>query len=99
FTVALDNHGRDTIDAAIELGIAPSRINTIVDRAAAAELGLSADGAAEASAADLLEVARLVASGELVLPIDSVFPLERVREAYEHLMAGHLRGKIVLVTQ
>ncbi|MCY7412161.1 MAG: zinc-binding dehydrogenase [Salinibacterium sp.] len=35
----------------------------------------------------------------MVLPIDSVFPLERVREAYEHLMAGHLRGKIVLVTQ
>lgn len=99
FTVALDNHGRDTIDAAIELGIAPSRINTIADRAAAVELGLSADGAAEASAADLLEVARFLASGELVLPIDSVFPLERVREAYEHLMAGHLRGKIVLVTQ
>jgi len=99
FTVALDNHGRDTIDAAIELGISPSRINTIADRPAAAELGLSAVGGAAASPADLLEVARLVAAGELVLPIDSVYPLERVREAYEHLMAGHLRGKVILVTQ
>ena len=99
FTVALDNHGRDTIDAAIELGISPSRINTIADRPAAAELGLSAVGGAAASPANLLEVARLVAAGELVLPIDSVYPLERVREAYEHLMAGHLRGKVILVTQ
>lgn len=40
----------------------------------------------------------MIARGELVLPIDSVYPLERVREAYEHLMAGHLRGKVVLAT-
>lgn len=98
FTAALDNHGRATIDAALTLGVAPARINTIADRAAAAELGLSAVGGAAASLTDLAEVAALIASGDLVLPIDSVYPLERVRDAYEHLRAGHLRGKIVLTT-
>jgi NADPH:quinone reductase-like Zn-dependent oxidoreductase len=98
FTAALDNHGRASIDAALGLGVATARVNTIADRPAAAELGLSAVGGAAASLAELTEVAALIASGDLVLPIDSVYPLERVRDAYEHLMAGHLRGKVVLVT-
>lgn len=97
-TAALDNHGRATIDAALELGVAPQRINTIADRPAASELGLSAVGGAAASLDDLADVAAMIARGDLVLPIDSVFPLERVRDAYEHLMAGHLRGKVVLAT-
>jgi NADPH:quinone reductase-like Zn-dependent oxidoreductase len=97
-TAALDNHGRPTIDAALALGVAPQRINTIADRPAASELGLSAVGGAAASLADLADVAALIARGDLALPIDSVYPLERVREAYEHLMAGHLRGKVVLAT-
>jgi len=25
-----------------------------------------------------------------------VYPVERVREAYQHLIKGHLRGKVVL---
>ena len=97
-TAVLDNHGRPTIDAALALGVAPERINTIADRPAATELGLSAVGGAAASLEDLARVAALIARGDLVLPIDSVYPLERVREAYEHLMAGHLRGKVVLAT-
>ena len=39
------------------------------------------------------------ATGEIVLPIDSAYPLERVREAYEHQIAGHLRGKVVLTLE
>jgi len=31
-----------------------------------------------------------------VLPIDRVFPLEEVVDAYRHLMRGHARGKVVL---
>ena len=33
-----------------------------------------------------------------MLPIDSIFPIERAAEAYRELAAGHVRGKIILVT-
>lgn len=95
-TAALDNQGRESVDAALALGAPASRINTIADYAAPKEYGTTAFGGSSAQPGALREVAGLVASGELVFPIDSVFPLERVREAYERLLAGHLRGKIVL---
>lgn len=95
-TAALDNHGRASVDAAIALGAPVSRINTIADYAAKADYGVSMVGGAAATREDLAEMARLVAKGDVQLPIEAVYPLERVREAYEHLLAGHLRGKIVL---
>lgn len=39
----------------------------------------------------------LVRDGRLEAVIDSVYPLERIREAYEKLEAGHAHGKIVLI--
>lgn len=97
-TAALDNHGRQAVDAAIELGAPPARINSIADYAAPADYGTTAVGGSSAGTAELLEVAELVAAGELQFPIDSIFPLERVSAAYERLLGGHLRGKIVLLT-
>ncbi|MEQ1737106.1 MAG: NADP-dependent oxidoreductase [Rhodoglobus sp.] len=99
FTAALDNHGRASIDAALALGIAPERINTIADRSAVPEYGISAVGGAAASNVQRQELAELIAAGEIVLPIDSTFPLEQVRQAYEHAMAGHLRGKVILTLE
>ncbi|MFM9876599.1 MAG: NADP-dependent oxidoreductase [Rhodoglobus sp.] len=96
FTAALDNHGRESIDAALALGIEPRRVNTIADRSVVAEYGISDVGGAAASVHDLPALATLIASGELQFPIDSTYPLERVRDAYEHLMVGHLRGKVIL---
>ncbi len=98
FTAALDNHGRESLDAALALGIASERINTIADRATAAEFGLSAVGGAAAGIPELTALGFAIAAGEIDFPIDSVYPLERVSDAYEHLRAGHLRGKVVLVT-
>jgi NADPH:quinone reductase-like Zn-dependent oxidoreductase len=95
-TAALDNHGPDTIDAALELGVPGSRINTIAARGHRTDAGITGVGGQQATLEDLARVAELVASGEVVLPIDTVYPLERVREAYEHLAKGHLRGKVVL---
>jgi NADPH:quinone reductase-like Zn-dependent oxidoreductase len=95
-TAALDNHGPATIDAALKLGVPGSRINTIAARGHRTDAGITGIGGAEATRDDLAAVADLIASGEVVLPIDTVYPLERVREAYEHLMRGHVRGKIVL---
>lgn len=95
-TAALDNHGPATIDAALKLGVPGPRINTIAARGHRTDAGITGVGGQAATLDDLAALAELIASGEIVLPIDSVYPLERVREAYEHLMAGHVRGKVVL---
>ena len=98
-TAALDNFGHGFVDVALELGAKPDRINTIADYEAPEKHSVGAVGAAGANLVDLRQLADLIAAGEISFPIDSVFPLEQVVQAYERLLAGHLRGKIVLVTQ
>ena len=44
----------------------------------------------------LVELARLADSGELVPAIDSTFPLERAQEAFDRVAARGKRGKVVL---
>ena len=95
-TAVLDNNGRATIDAGLALGVEPDRINTIAARGYAS--GVRGVGGQDADIHDLARVAKLVAAGTIVLPVDSVFPLERITEAYQRMIAGHLRGKIVVVT-
>ena len=96
-TVALDNHGRDGVEAALALDVEPARINSIADYAAEREYGTASIGASAAGIPELEQLAALIASGEIVLPIDSLFPLERVVEAYTRLLGGHVQGKIVLM--
>jgi len=95
-TAALDNHGPSTIDVALKLGAPGSRINTIAARGHRADAGITGVGGQAATLDDLAQLADLIAAGEVVLPIDRTFPLEKVREAYEYLMGGHVRGKVVL---
>lgn len=97
YTAALDNAGPITIDVALKLGVPGPRINTIAARGHRADMGITGIGGQDAAPGDLVELAGLIARGEVVLPIDSVFPLEEVREAYERLMTGHVRGKVVLL--
>jgi NADPH:quinone reductase-like Zn-dependent oxidoreductase len=81
-----------------ELGVAPQRVDTIVDFGEVSERGVKAEGnAAGSSAAVLAELAGLVAAGELEVPIAATYPMDRVRDAYGELAEGHVRGKIVLV--
>ena len=95
-TAALDNNGRETVDAALALGAPADRINTIADYAALKEYGTTGVGAAGATPEDLAALSALVAAGTVQVPIDSVFPFEQVFEAYAKLIKGHSRGKIVL---
>ncbi|MFC5928371.1 NADP-dependent oxidoreductase [Cryobacterium melibiosiphilum] len=96
YTAALDNSGPITIDVALKLGVPGPRINTIAARGHRADMGITGIGGVEAKLGDLAELADLIARGDVVLPIDRVFTLEQVREAYEYLMTGHARGKVVL---
>jgi NADPH:quinone reductase-like Zn-dependent oxidoreductase len=93
----IDTVGRDYVRIALDLGVEPARIDTIVDFAAVAELGVQAQGnAAGASAAVLADLAGLVAAKRLEVPVAATFPLTDVAEAYRMLEGGVL-GKIVLI--
>lgn len=92
-----DTQGGGYVELALELGVRPERIDTIVDFSAPARYGVKAEGsAAGASAAVLAELAGLIADGRLEIPIARVYPLDRVQDAYRELAAGHTHGKIVL---
>jgi NADPH:quinone reductase-like Zn-dependent oxidoreductase len=93
----IDTIGADYIELALELGVEPSRIDTIVRFDAVAEYGVKAEGsAAGASASVLAELAGLIAAGQLEVPIAGTFPLSGVQDAYRYLEQGHVRGKVVL---
>jgi NADPH:quinone reductase-like Zn-dependent oxidoreductase len=95
----IDLVGGGYVELALKLGIAKDRIDTIVDFPAIGKYGVKGDGgAAAASAATLAELAEAVASGELVVPIQRTYPLDEVRAAFTELEAGHIAGKIVLLT-
>jgi NADPH:quinone reductase-like Zn-dependent oxidoreductase len=93
----LDNYGDGNVDIAIELGVAPDRINTIIDFAAAQRFGVHAAGQAEGNDGRVFaELAQLIVDGALTIPIQATYPAGRVRDAYEELALRHSRGKIVL---
>jgi len=94
----IDTVGADYVNLALELGVKPDRIDTIVNFAAVQQQGVKAEGnSAGASAAVLAELAGLIVAGRLELPVAATFPLTQVRDAYRLLADGHTRGKIVLL--
>jgi NADPH:quinone reductase-like Zn-dependent oxidoreductase len=94
----IDTFGAGYVELALELGVEPSRIDTIADFEAIGRHGVKGDGnMAGASASVLAELAGLIAAGELELPITATFPLDQVRDAYRRLAEGHILGKIVLL--
>jgi NADPH:quinone reductase-like Zn-dependent oxidoreductase len=94
----LDLFGGGYVEAAVdELGVAPDRVDTIIDFAAVERFGVKSEGSADAtSAAVLAELAGLIAAAELEVPVARVFPLDQVREAYRALEERHTRGKLIL---
>jgi NADPH:quinone reductase-like Zn-dependent oxidoreductase len=94
----IDTHGGGYVKLAVELGVPRERIQTIIDFAAVREYGVKAEGSnAARNASVLAELAALIASGDLEVPIAATFPLDQVRAAFSLLEQGHIRGKIVLL--
>lgn len=94
----IDTHGGGYVELAIELGVAPERITTTIDFAAAEKHGTQSVGEAEASDQNVLtELAQLLATGQLEVPIARSYPLDQVRDAYTELEQGHTLGKLVLI--
>jgi len=93
----VDTFGGGYVELALKLGVAPNRIDTIIDFAAAEKYGVKADGSQAAANAEVLgQLAGWMAAGRLEIPIAKVYPLSKVREAYQELEQRHTRGKIVL---
>lgn len=94
----IDTFGGGYVDLAIELGVAPRRINTIIDGEAAQRVGAQMQGTHAIATAPLLaELAAMVADGSLEIPIAGTFPLDQVRDAFRELAERHTHGKIVLL--
>jgi NADPH:quinone reductase-like Zn-dependent oxidoreductase len=95
----IDTFGGGYVAMAIDdLGIAPDRVDTIIDWDAAQKYGAKMEGSAAGASTEVLtELIGLIDSGQLEVPIARVYPLEEVREAYRELERRHTRGKIVLV--
>jgi NADPH:quinone reductase-like Zn-dependent oxidoreductase len=94
----IDLFGPQYVQLAVDLGIRPDRIETIISREKALEVGAKAEGSGDASTTDVLsEMAELVASGQIEIPIAATYPLEKVRDAFAELEQRHTNGKIVLI--
>ena len=94
----IDLFGPEYVQLAVDLGIPRDRIETIASFEKAQELGVKAEGSVTASTPEVLsEMADLVASGAIEIPIAATYPLDRVADAFEELEQRHTRGKIVLI--
>ncbi|MEU2872192.1 NADP-dependent oxidoreductase [Streptomyces olivoreticuli] len=93
----VDTFGDGYIELALDLGVRPDRIDTIIDFAGAEKHGTKAEGSAKAAGAEVLgELAALADQGRLEIPVAKVYPLVDVRDAYRELERQHTQGKIVL---
>ena len=94
----IDLFGPEYVQLAVDLGIDKDRIETIISFELAGKLGTKAAGSADATTTEVLsEMAGLMASGVIEVPIADTFPLDRVRDAFTELEKHHTRGKIVLI--
>ena len=91
-TAAIDLYGTETVHAARELGVPDERISTI----AAQVDGITPANGANAATGTLDDVARLVAAGQLRVPIAASFPVEQIRAAVELQAGRHVHGKVVI---
>ncbi len=93
----LDTHGPEYVQLGLELGVRPDRIASIADFGAGERGAQAIQHTSVARPEVLTEIAQLLATGRLDLPIAATYPLAEVGAAYRDLETGHTRGKIVLI--
>jgi NADPH:quinone reductase-like Zn-dependent oxidoreductase len=93
-TAAFDLFGAESVRQFLELGVPPERINT--NATDPEPFGIRRVGRGPTDLDTLGALAALVVSGRIELPIAGSYPFDRVRDAFERLETGHLRGKVVL---
>lgn len=93
-----DVAGKTPADQLVTLTATPTQVVSIANFGAPAAGARVTGGRADDSRRQeaLAEVAELLATNGLVITVQT-FPAERAREAYEISLAGHVRGKLVLL--
>ena len=90
--------GPEYIDLAVALGVPADRIDTVIAFERAAQIGAKTDGSSVGTTTEVLsELADLIDSGKLEIPIAATYPLDSVQDAFAELEQRHTRGKIVLI--
>lgn len=94
----IDLFGPDYVQLAVDLGVAPDRIETIISFQKAGEVGAKTEGSVDASTPEVLaEMADLIATGTIDFEVAGTYPLDSVADAFQELEMRHTRGKIVLL--
>ncbi|OBF46290.1 NADPH:quinone reductase [Mycobacterium sp. 852002-50816_SCH5313054-b] len=94
----IDLFGPEYVQLAVDLGVSPERIDTIIAFQKAGEVGAKTEGSADASTTEVLaEMADLIVTGAIDFEVAATYPLDRVADAFEELEKRHTRGKIVLL--
>lgn len=96
-TAVIDCHGRDALDAGVELGVPVDRMVAIAAYGALAEIGAHNVERSARTAANLARLVDEIAAGRLVLPVAATYPLDDVVAAFEALDGPHPAGKIVVL--
>jgi NADPH:quinone reductase-like Zn-dependent oxidoreductase len=91
-TAAIDLYGTEVVQAARELGVPDERITTIAGQVD----GITSANGANADPGAIDEISRLVAAGQLLVPIAANFPVEEIRAAVELQSGRHVHGKVVI---
>ncbi|MEP6649331.1 MAG: NADP-dependent oxidoreductase [Lapillicoccus sp.] len=102
---AIDAIGTDeAIDVSLELASDPHRVVSMAAFQRGGDgiylIGMGGPGVdpgTEIREAARPEIARLLASGELTLPIQGTYALEDTAEAHREGLTGHTRGKLVIL--
>lgn len=93
-TAVLDQHGAETIEVALALGVAPERINTVATDPALH--GVRHVGRVGLDRELVGRIAGDILDGSLVIPIEATYAFDDIVAAYSRLERGHLFGKVTL---
>lgn len=96
-TAVIDCHGREALDAGVELGVPVDRMVAIAAYAALDELGVLNVERGARTAANLAKLGDAIAAGRLVFPVAASYSLDDVVAAFTALESSHEPGKIVIL--
>lgn len=97
FTAVYDCHGRDALDAGVELGVPVGRMVAIAAYGAGEQLGVHEAERSARTAENLAWIAEDIVAGRIVAPVAATFPLDDVVAAFTALEGAHAPGKIVVI--
>ena len=94
---AFSTQGDDDIELLDRLGVPGARINAIAAWGEPANrLGVHHEGSGSGRPEDLDWLAQAIAYGHVFYPVDRVFALDEIHDAYAHLTDGHPVGKVLV---